>query len=119
MKFSPDKLMKVFGSGLVSVMGPQLLEGMFLEWIKTVKTSMAIDWIAENKNLWNQLDVGWQANAKKWGSQLDLSFVTAEWFIDAATPVNPGLASLFMNWPEAKEWLERNLKDLREKIYGG
>jgi hypothetical protein len=116
--FNPNKLAKVMGSGILTVFGPQIFEGMFAEWIKTVKVPIVILWVEEKRTLWQQIPPEWQARAKHYCSRMDLSFCTVEWACKIAMVNNPGLASLFINWPEALEWFGTNLEDLKDEIAG-
>jgi len=113
---NPQKLLRIIGTGLLAVGGPQMVEGMFQEWVKKVKISDVEEWVVKDKRIWEQISPAWQEQLLHYGPKMgDLSFLTVEWAVKSATKTNPGLASLFLNWPEALNWLDKNLKDLKKE----
>jgi hypothetical protein len=113
--FSADKALKILGSGLLVLAGPQLFEGMFSEWVKTLRIIDVEEWVIHDQNLWDNIEPGWQANLVRYGPRMGKigEMLTVEWAIKTTVPKNPALASLFLNWPDAQEWLGRNLEDLK------
>lgn len=116
MGFDAEKALRIFGSGLLVVAGPQLLEGMFSEWVKGVRVRDIESWIVERKSLWDNIEPKWQRQLQHYAPRMkNLDFISVEWAYRVAQPVNPSLVSLFLNWPEAHQWLESNLEDLKNQ----
>ena len=118
MAFDAEKVLNIMGSGLLAIAGPQIFEGMFTEWIKTLKIVEIEDWIINDKNLWDNITPGWQANLVRYGPRMGEigKLLTFDWMIKTAAKCNPSLASLFLSWPEGQEWLKLNLEDLKSHI---
>ena len=110
-------LMKILSTGAMIVGAKPVLEGMFEQFLTTITIAQAEEWVIQKKKLWDNLPPGWQVQLINYGHKMgDVKFVTAEWAVGCAQRSNKKLASLFMNWPEAMEWLKENADDLQQKF---
>ena len=113
----PIDLFKVLTSGAMIVGAKPIIEGAFSEWVKTITIAQAEVWITQDRSLWDELDPGWKETMINYGGRMgDLKFFTTEWALGIARQNNKGLTSLFLNWPEAMAWLDKNIHDLRERV---
>ena len=112
-----SKIGKVVGTGVMAVAGEQIMSGALSEWIKKVPFSAAKDWVLQDKRIWDQLPPEWQIKLRKWGPNLGrCDWLTAEWLIVQGRSANPAVCSLFLNWPAASKWLQKNIEDLKAQI---
>jgi hypothetical protein len=120
MPFNAEKALNILGSGILAIAGPQLIEGMFGEWVKTVTIAEAEEWVTGDKSLWGNLDPGWQTQLIRYGPRMGKAgeVIGLEWAIKITCKVNPALASLFLNWPEARQWFAKNVEELKSQVLG-
>jgi hypothetical protein len=108
-----------FGRGLMQEMIPGMAAGaiveMFSNWNVTV--AMITEYIQSNKSLWDEMSGEKKRElavlAQKVGN---LDFITPEFLINSIKKDFSGVASLFLNWPEAMEWLERQIEELKSGV---
>lgn len=112
-----SKFMKACMAGAMIVGGEKLLEGMFETWMKKITIPMASEWVTKDISLWDSMDLKWKTQLVQYSPKLgNFQFLTVEWAIKACRGSNSSLASLFLNWPEAQDWLKRNIDDLKKQI---
>jgi len=117
-----DKIKRQFeflGKGLISEMVPGIIQGVILTTMQENRVNVqgATRWVEENVNLWKTLKPEQQAAFKKLPSYThDISWLTAGFFIDAIKVELPAVASLFMGWKKASNWLERQVENIRREI---
>jgi len=75
------------------------------------------DYVQHNRSLWDQLSPQQQAELKSTSLLLgDLDFITPELIVNAIKQDFWLVANLLVNWPEAADWLERQINELKERI---
>ena len=117
MTISQDKVLKVLTSGLLKFAGPEVLSGMLSEFLGKITVKEIAIWVTLEKRIWDEIPPGYQSQLKKFSANLDnLDWLTVEWAVLAVKGKNPGVASLFINWPEAREYLAKQLVDMKEEI---
>ena len=103
--------------GLGAQFVPDMAKGLIIEYIGKVPIDELIAYIEKNESLWDRLEPKHQAMAKKMASSLDdLSWLTAEWAINAIKEENPKIASLFLGWRKARNWLVRQAEIIRREL---
>lgn len=111
--------MAPFGKGLLAQAIPGMASGLIIELFHQWKitTPLIIEYIKTNRSLWGDMDEQKQTDlivaAQKVGN---LDFITADFLINSIRKDFSGVASLFLNWPEAREWLERQIIELKAGI---
>lgn len=109
----------MFGKGLILQMAPEIsggiINGLFHEW--NMDITKVTEFVRGNKTLWSMVEPEQQeqlgALVEKVG---DLDFLTADVLIDGIKEDFPGLASLFLNWPEAGAWLLLQVEDFKAQF---
>ena len=112
---------EIFGRGITATFAPGILKGAVVDYFKEkrVDTKKATEWVQENKSLWDNLDPERQRRFKQLAGKLgSLGFLTAEWAIDALRDEFPAVASLFLGWPKANNWLARQMLKFRTELQG-
>lgn len=102
----------ILGKGMVPGIAGGFINELFHQW--HVDVAMITQYVQNNQSLWdgltpdmrNQLGVV----AEKVGN---LDFITPEFLITSIKKDFSGVASLFLKWPEAAEWLDRQINDLK------
>lgn len=117
----PDYLakLKVFGKGLIVEMVPGIASGIINEFFHqwNVNAAKIIQDVQSNRSLWVDLKPDQRDQLKATSQRLgNLDFITPEFLINSIKEDFPAVASLFLNWPEAGEWLARQINDLKAGI---
>jgi len=109
------------GMGLMKEMAPRIAGGfineLFHQW--HVDVARITKDVQDNRSLWGEMESDQRRQigglAKRVGN---LDFITSEFLIDSIKKDFPGVASLFLNWPEAAEWLAKQIDDLKAGVNG-
>jgi hypothetical protein len=109
----------IFGKGLIQQMVPGMAAGLiadlFEQW--NVDVAKVTSDIQNNRSLWARLEDEQKQQlafaAQRVGS---LDFITPEFFINAIKKDFPAVASLFLNWDRAGNWLERQIQEIKTEI---
>jgi hypothetical protein len=118
-----SELTKVFSSdlfrGVLINYAPRILKGAMKEYLGAIPFDKMIDWINRDQNLWETLPPGLQATFIDFGPRFgDMGWFTVEWVIETGTETSPSLASLYSGWPEAHNWLEKQIEDIKTHMKG-
>jgi hypothetical protein len=109
----------IFGKGLIQQMAPGVAEGAINQLFHEANVDVIKlgDYVQNNRSLWDQLTPQQQAELKSLSLWLgDLSFITPELIVNAIKKDFWVVANLLVNWPEAADWLERQINELKERI---
>lgn len=105
--------------GLIAEAAPDILAGALVELLRERKVDVkkASEWVESNSRLWDSLDE-MRRNAMKrlCENVTDLSWITGEWVINAIKGEFPAVASLFLGWKKASNWLDRQVEIIREEV---
>ena len=108
-----------FGKGLVREMAPEIAGGIIVELFKKwkVDTAKIVADVNNHRSLWTDLSEGHRNKLKKLSHQAGgLKWATPTWLISAIKHDFPAVASLFLGWPQAQEWLIKQLEALKKEI---
>ncbi len=114
-------------SGFITTQAESLTKGFLIEYLKRSKEESekrnirfldAIsDMVTKDQSLWGLVNEEEQELIKRNIVRLgSLKFFTAEWVIEALNPDFPAIASLFLGWTKAHNWLERQIKIFRDQV---
>ncbi len=102
--------------GLNSHFAPQIAKGLLVEYLVKIKISEIITYVEKDMSLWAQMTPEYQAKTKKiFKMQNDLHWLTSKWLIDSIRKDIPRLASLFLGWKKALNWLDRQVAEIRQQ----
>lgn len=109
----------MFAKGLIPTVAPGIAAGLmtdlFHQW--NVDLARITSDIQNNRSLWAGLEDDHKRQlafaAKRIGT---IDFITVEWFIDAIKKDFPDIASLFLNWGMAGQWLQRQVEEIKTEI---
>ncbi|KKM97420.1 hypothetical protein LCGC14_1168240 [marine sediment metagenome] len=109
----------LFSKGLLIEMVPEIAKGILVEIFKRRKTTVksASNWVQGNTSLWKTLEPKEQAmlkNLVQRGGNID--WLDANWVIEAIKSDFPAVASLFLGWRKANNWLKRQVEIIRKEI---
>lgn len=106
----------MIGKGLVLQMAPKITGGMVNELFHRWNMNLAevtLD-VQNDRSLWDRIDPGTQEELKHLMSLMaNLDFITPEVIIEGITADFPSIASLFLGWPEAMDWLAKQIENLK------
>lgn len=104
--------------GTVMQFAPTVLRGFIIELLhrESIDVVKATRMVQQKQDLWDLLGEHDRDRvrraARKMGS---LDWFTAEWLIDAVRKDQPALASLFLGWRKAHNWLEKQIEIFKEQ----
>jgi hypothetical protein len=104
--------------GLLSQAAPGIAQGFLVELLKSKKVDVnkVSKWVLENRSLWGELEPNEQDGLRRLAAKAgDLSWMDANWVINAIRRDLPSVASLFLGWTKARNWLERQVEDLKRE----
>lgn len=109
----------LFSKGLVIEMAPEIAKGILVEIFKAKKVSVesASDWVQHNTSLWKTLDRDEQALLNDLAERVgNIDWLDVDWIIEAIKADFPAVASLFLGWKRANNWLKRQVEIIRKEI---
>ena len=110
-RFSP------FLRGFGRQFAPDIIKGFIINYLKAIPVKVIIKYVEANASLWEQLPIKNQQQFRTLASNLsDLDFFTSDWLIDITRKEVPATASLFMSWKKSRNWLDRQVKIIKEEL---
>jgi len=105
--------------GLVATFAPRVLKGTLVEFFKekNVDVDHIVEWVLENKSLWDSLGDERQRQLKHLAVKIrDVSWLTDDWVIDSLRSDFPAIASLFLGWKKSRNWLKRQIIIIQKEL---
>jgi len=113
--------------GLLSANAPAIVKGVLIEILHTevlykgrrrkVSVKLLVDLVNENASLWALFPQETYVKAMNVLKQVsDLNWFTAEWMVEAIKEDHPALASLFLSWRKAHNWLGRQIEATKKDL---
>jgi hypothetical protein len=110
--------MRPFGHGLLAEITPQIAGGVINEFFKqwNVDVAKVTEDVQRDRSLWEDLKPDQRKQLADLATRLgNLDFMTAELVIESIRDDFPAVASLFLNWPEAGQWLIKQVDELKQQ----
>ncbi len=98
---------------------PEMIRGVLLEMLQKhpLDIETVTEYVEKNKELWKMLSPEWQQKIRNIASNLrSVDWFTDGWLIDSVRKQDPRLASFFLGWTKARNWLRRQAGIIRENI---
>jgi len=126
----PKQLLDMGGTFLKGLMinyAPEMARGMVVELLKRpvvykgttryIDTRLIVDLVIEDVSLWSLLDAKGVSMLKDTARRIgDIKWFDSDWLIDTIKEEYPALASQFLGWSKAREWLDRQFVELHSSI---
>jgi len=96
-----------------------VFKGVFVNFLKKqmVSVDLVARWVRQNQCLWSLFREQDKEIGRKFVSALGgTDWFTADWVITAIADEFSGVASLIVNWPAARQWLERQVEDMKQNL---
>lgn len=113
------KYMPGITQGLIDFFAPGVAQGALVEILKHSKVTVEVinEWVQGNRSLWKQIRPEDRANLKEMAGRVsNVSWISSEWAINAVRQEMPAIASLFLGWPKARRWLDRQIEELKREL---
>lgn len=104
--------------GLIEIV-PGIAGGMLVELLKEKEVDLkkATSWVESNTSLWSLLEPKHQAMLRNLASRAgNIDWLDADWVISSIKSDFPAVASLFLGWRKANNWLKRQVAIIRQEI---
>ena len=117
-----DKIKKLAGPtirGLTSQLAPQICKGLLIEYLGKVDISDIMTYVEKNTSLWSQMSPEIQGKTRKTVVDLTqghIEWLTPEWAINAIRKDLPRVASLFLGWRKARNWLDKQIAEIHQQL---
>ena len=114
-----NKYAGMFSKGFVIKMAPEIAKGMLVEMFRAKKVSVtsASDWVQNNTSLWKTLDPDEQAMLKNLAERVgNIDWLDFSWTVNAIKTDFPAVASLFLGWVKARNWLTRQVEIIKKEV---
>lgn len=103
-------------TGAFAQWGPNIVKGAMKEYLHLLSPRDFAKVVQSDQKIFDSLDPEHQRMVLKAMSKLgDLSWLTKEWVMENGRETAPAIHSMLMSWPEAQDWLERNIEDLKQR----
>lgn len=109
----------ILRKGLVIEMAPQIARGALVELLRMRKVDVkkATEWVQSNSKLWDSLEPHHQERLKQLAHKVgNVDWMDVGWAISAMRGEFPAVASLFLGWKKANNWLIRQVEIMRVKV---
>ncbi|KKN59496.1 hypothetical protein LCGC14_0541100 [marine sediment metagenome] len=109
----------MFSHGLIIKIAPEIAKGILVEMFRAKKVTVksASDWVQNNTSLWKSFEPGEQAMMKNLAEKVgNIDWLDAPWVIEAVKGDFPAVASLFLGWKKANNWLKRQVEIIRKEV---
>jgi len=109
----------IFGRGLLLEMAPGVAGGFINDLFHSWKVDVAkiTSHVKNDTYLWEKVtDEQWDQLKTASDKVGGLDFLTVDVVVGGIKKDFPAVASLFLNWPEAGQWLARQLDMLRQEL---
>lgn len=114
----------IFTRGLAREIAPKVAAEIVLKLLKDwhINRKKIITAVNEGRSLWDNLTEDHRQKLTYAAHRIgDLKWITADWFIDILLNERSAdygeefnfIAGLFLNWPEAYTWLEKQVEELK------
>jgi len=106
--------------GLIATQAPNLFKGVLNELLRRedITVDKVITMVEKNQPLWDQLPSDITHSLRRAAEHVtDVPWLTVEWFIEAIKTQHPALASLFLGWRKARNWLGRQIEAIKKELY--
>ena len=109
----------LFSKGLILEMAPGIAGGivneLFHQW--NMDIVKAAEDVRENRSFWDKMEPEQHEQLRVLAEKVGgLDFITIAVFIDGIKKDFPGVASLFLNWPEARDWLLLQIEEFKAQV---
>jgi len=114
-----DKYINPLGKSILHKQGPAVFKSVFVNFLKKqqVSVDLVAKWVKEDQHLWAMFREQDKEIARRFVNVLgSTEWFTVDWVIDAIVDEFSGVASLVMNWPDARHWLELQVEEIRENL---
>jgi len=119
MSFDVERWGKTLLTGFLVSEAPVILKGALNEALSkySITVDTVIDLVNKNQSLWAMLDPQYYDRVQSVVAKIgDLGWVDSRWAINAIKQNHPALASLFLGWRKARNWLDRQLEEIRSHL---
>ena len=115
----PKNLGNILLKGGLIEIAPGIAGGMLVEMLKAkgVNVRKASSWVQKNTSLWDTLEPEYQVMLKDLAGKVgDINWLDTDWVIDSLRKDLPAIASLFLGWKKANNWLKRQVEIIRKEV---
>ena len=114
-----NNIKNILTTGITAAVAPGILKGTLVNFFKSKKLDVGVItvWVEERRSLWDNIGVEHQNQMKRGAAKLgNLDFLTVDWAVDGLKKDFPAVASLFLGWPKARNWLRRELENIKKQV---
>lgn len=109
----------LFSKGLVIELAPEIAKGILVEIFRARRVSVKkiVSYVQEKKPLLDDISQEELEILRKMAEQVpNLDWLDSQWIVNAIKADFPAVASLFLGWKRASNWLDKQVKLLKKRI---
>jgi hypothetical protein len=107
------------GKALIKTAAPAMFQGVFIELISkwSLDVEKVTNWVEKDASLWEMFTHEQQDTLAGYADMIRCAeWLNSDWIIDTLVKDYPSVASLFLNWDEGHDWLDRQVEIIRRNI---
>ena len=130
MSLSLENLRDMATRSIVGISAPSIAKGLLVETLhreviyqkkrRKIDVKLLCELVDSKVSLWSLFPETTHRQAVALVSRLgNVEWFTADWAIDAIKEEHAALASLFLSWPKARNWLKRQMEEIKGNLAAG
>ena len=119
MRFDAKRTMGTLLHGMVATQAPRIAKGLINQYFREYKVNArtVMPLVEKNQSLWKLLPKKNYLQVKKALNQVgDIEWLTSDWLMANVKEEHPGLVSLFLSWRKARNWLDRQIEEIKKEV---
>ena len=105
--------------GMIATQAPVVLKGILNEILRRddITVEKVVEMVEKNQSLWSYLPPGVIHSLHRVAEQVtDIEWFDSAWFINSIKVEHPALASLFLGWRKGRNWLDRQILEIKANL---
>jgi len=105
--------------GLIATQAPNLFKGVLNELLRRddITVDKVVTMVQGNQPLWDQLSPDITHSLRRAAEHVtDVTWLDSAWFVNNIKTQHAALASLFLGWRKGRNWLDRQILDIKKNL---
>lgn len=120
MDFDLKNIGSLLSRGVIGQLAPEILKGAILEFFKAkgLDSKAVTDCVLRDASLWDLMGEKLQGEISALLSKSgNINFLDSQFVIKAIKGEHPAVASLFLGWVDARNWLDKQVETIKNQVH--